>query len=170
MNPGNPIQNYFKCFMEQHKFFFDKEAFLRREKLLAMPLKELPAQELANTVGARSQADWAARLDNPDWQILRRLKTDGFLRSCSPTCSRSGASRALQVRFRSEVASGASTTPFEPPRRCCHRAPPGRTPDAHRQPGGHRPRTPPSARWEEMLEQPGCPNLYWAAGRACRLL
>ena len=25
MNPGNPIQNYLKCFMEQHKFFFDKD-------------------------------------------------------------------------------------------------------------------------------------------------
>src|ERR1700679_1965427 len=51
MNPGNPIQNYLKCFMEQHKFFFDKEAFQRREKLLAMPLKELPAQELAEYGG-----------------------------------------------------------------------------------------------------------------------
>ena len=43
MNPGNPIHNYLKCFMEQQKFFFDKEAFQRREKLLVMPLKELPA-------------------------------------------------------------------------------------------------------------------------------
>ena len=34
MNPGNPIHGYLKCFMEQHKFFFDKEAFDRREKLL----------------------------------------------------------------------------------------------------------------------------------------
>ena len=37
INPGNPIQNYYKCFMEQQKFFFDKEAFRRREELLAMP-------------------------------------------------------------------------------------------------------------------------------------
>src|SRR5215471_272956 len=34
MNPGNPVQNYLKCFMEQQKFFFDKEAFQRRDKLL----------------------------------------------------------------------------------------------------------------------------------------
>ena len=53
MNPGNPIQNYLKCFMEQQKFFFDKEAFQRREKLLAMPLKELPAQELKDYGGSR---------------------------------------------------------------------------------------------------------------------
>src|SRR5437660_651502 len=70
MNPGNPIQNYLKCFMEQHKFFADKEAADRREKLLAMPLKELPAKELQDYGGpALRQADWAARLDNPDWEI-----------------------------------------------------------------------------------------------------
>lgn len=46
MNPGNPIQNYLKCFAEQEKFFFDKESFQRREKLLAMPLKELPSRDL----------------------------------------------------------------------------------------------------------------------------
>ena len=62
MNPGNPIQNYFKCFMEQQKFFFDKEAFEHREKLLAMPLKELSAQELADYGGLRSEA---GRLGGP---------------------------------------------------------------------------------------------------------
>ncbi len=46
MNPGNPIQHYMKCMMEQKKFLFDEEAFERREKLLSMPLKELPAQDV----------------------------------------------------------------------------------------------------------------------------
>src|SRR5436309_2636005 len=75
MNPGNPIHNYLKCFMEQQKFFFDREAFQRREKLLTMPLRELPAQNLQDYGGfALRQADWAARLDKPDWQILLKLK------------------------------------------------------------------------------------------------
>ena len=78
MNPGNPIENYLKCFMEQQKFFFDKETFERREKLLTMPLTELSVQELEDYGGfALKQADWAARLDNPDWQILLKVKTDG---------------------------------------------------------------------------------------------
>ena len=47
MHPGNPIQSYMKCIMEQKKFFFDEEAFQHREKLLTKPLEELPAQELA---------------------------------------------------------------------------------------------------------------------------
>ena len=61
MNPGNPIQDYLKCFMAQEKFFFDKEAYGRREKLLVMPLKQLPAGELRDYgSSALVQADWAA--------------------------------------------------------------------------------------------------------------
>ena len=107
MNPGNPIQNYFKCFMEQQKFFFDKEAFQRREKLLAMPLKELPAQELADYGGfALKQADWAARLDNPDWQILLKVKTDGVALLLPDVQQMQPLANALKVRFRAEVALG----------------------------------------------------------------
>jgi hypothetical protein len=107
MNPGNPIQNYLKCFMDQQKFFFDKEAFERREKLLAMPLKELPARELQEYGGfALSQADWAARLDNPDWQILLNMKADGIYTSIPDVRQLRPLARALKVRFRAEVALG----------------------------------------------------------------
>src|SRR5258708_6143978 len=51
MNRGNPIQNYLKCFMERHQFFFDKEAVTRRENLSSMPLEELPAGELQDYGG-----------------------------------------------------------------------------------------------------------------------
>jgi hypothetical protein len=93
--------------MEQHKFFFDKEAFQRREKLLAMPLKELPAQELQDYGGyALSQADWAARLDKPDWQILLKLKTDGVGLLLPDLQEMRQLANALKVRFRAEVALG----------------------------------------------------------------
>ena len=46
MHPGNPIQSYMKCIMEQKKFFFDEEDFHHRQKLLTRPLEELPAPEL----------------------------------------------------------------------------------------------------------------------------
>ncbi len=42
MHPGNPIQGYMKCIMQQQKFFFDAKAFQHREKLLTKPLEELP--------------------------------------------------------------------------------------------------------------------------------
>jgi hypothetical protein len=164
MNPGNPIQNYMKCFMEQHKFFFDKEAFERREKLLTMPLKELPAQELKEYGGyALKQADWAARLDTPDWQILLKLKTDGVGLLLPDLQQMRPLANALKVRFRAEVALGR----FDDALRTA------KTMFAiSRHMGGH-----PTmignvvgvaiafvavGPLEEMLERPGCPNLYWA--------
>src|SRR5437763_11868435 len=68
LNPGNPVQWYIRCFQEQRNFFFSKEATAERARYLAMPLAELPAEKLRQYGGsALQQADWAARLDTPDW-------------------------------------------------------------------------------------------------------
>ena len=43
-----------------------------------MPLKDLPAEKLRNYGGsALTQADWGARLDTADWQVLDRVQTGG---------------------------------------------------------------------------------------------
>ena len=140
MNPGNPIQGYLKCFMEQQKFFFDKEAFQRREKLLVMPLKELPARELQDYGGfALKQADWAARLDNPDWQILLKLKTDGIYVLIPDVQAAPAPGQCTQGAVPSRGRPGPLRR--RPPNRqddVRHVAPPGRAPDVRRQPGGHR--------------------------------
>src|SRR5947209_6686277 len=79
LNPGNPAQNYLKCFAEQQNFFFGKGATEERARYQSMPLAELPADKLRAYGGAAlKQADWAARLDTPDWQVLQRLHTDGL--------------------------------------------------------------------------------------------
>ena len=133
INPGNPIQNYFKCFMEQQKFFFDKEVFQRREKLLAMPLKELPAEELLDYGGfALRQADWAARLDNPDWEILLKMKSDGNHILLPDLADLRMLGPALKVRFRAEVAAGRFDDAVRTAKTMFALAPPGRTPDAYR--------------------------------------
>jgi hypothetical protein len=164
MNPGNPIQNYYKCFMEQQKFFFDKEAFRRREELLAMPLKELPARELHDYGRiALSQADWAARLDNPDWQILQKLKDDGIHVRVPDLADLRKLAPALKVRFRAEVALGriddairTAKTMFALARHLGeHPTPMGTLVGISYANSAFGP-------LEEMLEQPGCPNLYWA--------
>jgi hypothetical protein len=164
MNPGNPIHNYLKCFMEQQNFFFSKEAFERREKLLVMPLKELPAQELLDYGRfALRQADWAARLDKPDWQILLKLKTDGINLLLPDVQQLRALAQALKVRFRAEVALGRFDDALRTAKTMFAMA---------RHMGDH-----PTligdlvglaiayvaiGPLEEMLEQPGCPNLYWA--------
>ncbi len=107
MNPGNPIQGYVKAFMENHTYFFDAEAFDRRAKRLVMPIEELPAEEDRDYgLSVLTQADLAARLDKPDWQILRRLKSEGFTLLIPDVQQMRALANALKVRFHSEVVSG----------------------------------------------------------------
>jgi hypothetical protein len=164
MQPGNPCHNYLKCFMEAQKFFYDKEAFQRRDKLLAMPLKELPAQELQNYGGSHlKQADYAARLENPDWQILQKLKAEGINLLVPDLQAMRQLANALKVRFRAEVALGrfddalrTAKTMFALSRHVSeHPIYIGSLVAIAIAHVGIAP-------LEEMLEQPGCPNLYWA--------
>ncbi len=164
MNPGNPVQNYMKCFMEQQSFFFDKAAFERRKTLLIMPLKEMPAQELQEYGGnALAQADWAARLDTPDWQVLQKLKIDGVALLLPDVQQMRPLASALKVRFRAEVALGrfdlairTAKTMFAMARHLSEQ------PTLIGDLVGFAIATIAISPLEEMLEQPGCPNLYWA--------
>jgi hypothetical protein len=164
LNPGNPIQNYLKCFMEQQHFFFDKEATDRREKLLSMPLKELPAKELQDYGGAAlTQADWAARLDKPDWEALLKLKAEGVFLLIPDVQQLRRLAGALKVRFRAEVALGrfddalrTAKTLFAMARHL------GEHPTLVGDLVGIAVGQIALGPVEEMLQQPGCPNLYWA--------
>jgi hypothetical protein len=164
MNPGNPIAGYMRCMLEQQRFFFDKEAFERREELLAMPLKELPALELEEYGRlALRHADRAARLDNPDWQVLLKLKSDGINLLLPEVQQIRSVARALAVRFRSEIALGrfddairTAKTLFAMSRHLSEH--PTLIADLVAISAADTAIGP----LEEMLQQPGCPNLYWA--------
>ncbi len=164
MSPGNPVYHYMKCCMEHQGFLFDRGAFERREQLLAMPLKELPVQNIQDY--GRSvlmQADRAARMDKPDWQILEQLSIHGFNLLLPDIQQMRALARALQVRFRSEVALGRFDDAIRTTKTMLALA---------RHLGEH-----PTLigdlvaiaianiaiePLEEMIGQPGCPNLYWA--------
>jgi hypothetical protein len=164
LNPGNPIHGYLKCFMEQQNFFFNKEAVDRRDKMLTMPLKELPAKELQDYGGfALRQADWAARLDKPDWQILLKTKTEGLNLLLPDVQQMRALASALKVRFRAEAALGryddalrTAKTMFALSRHM------GEHPTLIGDLVGIAIATITIGPLEEMLQQPGCPNLYWA--------
>src|SRR5262249_8968758 len=105
----NPILAYLKCFLGEHNFFHTKQAVANREKWETMPLKDLPLKEMHQAgygkgPGALQRANYAARLDTPDWQPLVRIKREGigFLSpELQPLRELAGA---LKVRFRLEVA------------------------------------------------------------------
>jgi hypothetical protein len=164
MNPGNPIQAYLLCFAEQQNFFFNKDACDRRERLQSLPLKELPAQELQDYGKfALRQADWAARLDKPDWQLLLKMKAEGVGVLVPDVSQLRTLVNALKVRFRAEVAMGrfedalrTAKTMFAISRHL------GEHPTFVGNLVGIALAMVTIGPLEEMLEQPGCPNLYWA--------
>jgi hypothetical protein len=164
MNPGNPIQGYLRCFAEQQNFFFSKEACERREQLETMPLKELPAQELQDYGKlALRQADCAARLDTPDWQALLKLKTESIGLPLADVQQVRTLIYALKVRFRAEVALHrfddalrTAKTMFALSRHMAEH------PTLIADLIGIATAMVTIGPLEEMLEQPGGPNLYWA--------
>ncbi len=78
-NPGNPIQGYLKCFMEEGYWFNNPKMEDERERYMEIPLKDLPAKEILPQYSGTLLAniDYAARLDTPDWQCLLRMKAEG---------------------------------------------------------------------------------------------
>ncbi len=163
MNPGNPIQGYLKCFMEQH-FFFNKNAVEEREKWQTAPLAELAGKGLRDygRVPLR-QADYAARLDTPDWQILLKLRSDGPYLLLPDVQHLRGLASALKVRFRAQVAErhfdealGTAKTMLALARHL------GEHPTLIANLVGVNVASVAIGPLEEMIAQPGCPNLYWA--------
>jgi hypothetical protein len=163
MNSGNPIQAYLACFSEQNLFFYSKEAADERARLDQMPFKDLP-DNLADYGGlALKRADEAARLDRTDWQILLKLRRDGVMLLLPEVQQMRTLAWAMKVRMRCQVkagrfddAVGSAKTLFAM----------GRHMDEH-------PTlvaglvgiamvnfTVPVL--EEMAQEPGSPNLFWA--------
>ncbi len=164
MNPGNPIQGYLKCYLESYRFVFDEEQFDRRQILLAMPLEELPAPE-AREFGpfALAQVDAAARLDNPDWQILLKLRADGFETLLPDVQAMRSLGRALAVRFRSEIAGGRIDDAIRTAKTMfamAHQL--GEHPTYIGDLVGIAIASIAIVPLEEMIQHADCPNLYWA--------
>jgi hypothetical protein len=164
LNPGNAAHNYLKCFAEQRNFFFSKQAVAERARYRSMPLGELPAEELRDYGKfALRQADWAARLDTVDWQLTQHLQAED-LDLLHPEVGRLQAlAEALQVRFRAQVAGrhfedalNTAKTMFALARHL------GEYPREAANLVGLSVAEMALATLEEMVQQPGCPNLYWA--------
>jgi hypothetical protein len=164
LNPGNPIQAYMKCFAEQYNFYRTREAIADREKYQTIPLKDLPAKDLLNYGGASlRQADYAARLDTPDWQILLQARKEGIGLLLPDIQQLRELAAALKVRFRAQVAERrfddavrTAKTMLALSRHL------GEHPTLIGELVGMAIAQVALGPVEEMIQQPGCPNLYWA--------
>jgi hypothetical protein len=165
MNPGNPVQGYMLCFTN-YNFFHLQEVFEQREKWLEMPLKDLPVEKvLSETRGGwvLEDADFAARLDTPDWQALSRLKRDGASTSLPDVQEMRSLAEVLKLRFRAQAAArrfddaiGGAKTMFALSRHL------GEHPAGVAALVGLAITDMALDPLEEMIQQPGCPNMFWA--------
>jgi hypothetical protein len=164
MHAGNPVQGYMLCFMEQNHFFFDKKVVERRAKYLTMPLAKLPVKELRDYGrGALTRADYAARLTTPDWQVLHRMKRDGVYTILPEVGQFRRLAEALKVRFRGEVASRRFDDAVRSAKTMLALARHlGQHPTLIGELVGVSLASSALGTLDEMVGQPGCPNLYWA--------
>jgi hypothetical protein len=164
MTSGNPAQGYIRCFAEQRFFFFTKESVAERARYLAMPLAELPAEKLRDYGrSALRHADWSARLDSPDWQVLRHVQNDGMDLLVPEADPLRVLGLALQVRFRAEVALRRFDEALRSAKTMLALARHlGEYPSEAANLTGLVVANGALDRLEEMLQQPACPNLYWA--------
>lgn len=163
MNPGNPVQGFMKCLMEQDHLF-TKEEIEKWDKLDDAPLKELPLDKLRDYgKGLAAQAHFAARLDAPDWLTLLKLKQDGIALLIPEVQKMRDVAHVLTRRLRVEIADGrlddalhTTKTLFALARML------GEHPTLIGDLVGLYVARLTLERVEEMLAQPGSPNLFWA--------
>jgi hypothetical protein len=166
MNPGNPIQAYSKCFAEQYNLWRNKEEVEKREQWQTMPLHDLPLNEIASRYSRRSPlryADYAARLDTPDWQLLLQMKSDGPSLLLPDIQGLRELAGALKVRFRAEIAEKrfddalyTAKTMLALSRHL------GEHPTLISELVGTAVANLAIGPLDEMIPQPGSPNLFWA--------
>jgi hypothetical protein len=166
MNPGNPVLGYLKCFGEQTHFFNHVTEVENRGKWLKMPLHQLPLNEMGGYNDRNTpmrQADYAARLDTPDWQTLLRMKSEGGYVPVPELQQMRTLSDALLVRWRARLsgrqiddAVRTAQTTFALSRHIseypCAVADLVALQIAKRG----------FEELEEMIQQPDCPNFYWS--------
>jgi hypothetical protein len=164
LNPGNPAQWYVRCFQEQRYFFFGKEANAERARYLSIPLADVPWKKLPKYGGsALTQADWGARLDALDWEALQHVQNNGLDLMLPELGPLRVLAVALRVRLRIEVAGRnydnavrSTKTMFALARHL------GEYPTEAANRIGLSVADLALDGIEEMVQQPNCPNLYWA--------
>ena len=104
--PGNQVQAFYKCFMEQHAFYREKTEIEKREKWSIAPLAELVNEKDLIGYGGSGlrQADYAARLESVDWAILSQFKAEGINLLLPDVQQMRQLAGALKVRMRGEIA------------------------------------------------------------------
>lgn len=179
--PGEKLAGFLKCFMEQERFFSSAEE-KKRTDWNALPLADLPLDQIRqhgvydghgagvldgiayDPPNARLMVfmDQAARYDRVEWNLWYNLRKDGLSALLPEVQKLRSLALVLKLRMRAEIKAGEFARSAETSKtlfglaRMLERAPTlisylvgiavaSVAVDA----------------LEEMVQQPGCPNLYW---------
>ena len=160
--PGNRAHMFIRCFAEQDQFFGPES--LKREKWNSLPLADLPDDQKdygARLLG-RDAAD-AARMTHVDWQLWSFIRRDGIDLLLPDLQKMRALAHALQTRARGQVKSRNFVGAVATLRTMYGLA---KTLDTHPtligQLVGIAIASIACNVAEEMVQQPGCPNLYWS--------
>ncbi len=163
LQPGNLVLALYKCTMEQNHLYYDKEAVTERDKYLSCPLAELKGKHLTNYGGGSTrQADYAARLETVGWELLPKIRADGVNTLLPDIQGVRMVANALKVRFRAQVAEGDFASAVESAKTIFAIAESlNEHPTLIGDLVGLAIANIGIGPLEEMIGQPGCPNLYW---------
>lgn len=162
--PGNRVQMFLRCFMEQDNFFGKTETD-KREKWNETPLNKLPLAEVANYGGRLIERDMydAARMTQADWQLWTFLRRDGYNTLLPDAQKMRALASVMKVRVRGEIATGDHSAAIHTVKTMLGL---GRTFESHPTLIGYLIGVAISTialdAIEELIQQPGTPNLYWA--------
>ncbi len=161
--PGNRVQMFLRCFMEQTAFFGQTESE-QREKWNAAPLQDLPARlrEYGDPLIKRDMYD-AARMTQADWQLWYFMRRDGYKTLLPDAQKMRQLASAMKTRVRGQIAAGDYDGAIHTLKTIFGLA---RSFESHPTLIGHligiACATIGLEAIEELIQQPGSPNLYWA--------
>ncbi len=163
--PGNRVQMFLRLFMEQDNFF-GREESAKREAWEQMPLANLPTNDELKDYGGKllgRDAVDAARMLNADWQLWPFLRRDGFGTLLPDIQKFRQLASTLQTRARGQIRNGDHAgaivtlrTLFALARTC------EANPTLIGQLVGFAIANVGCDAAEELLQLPGCPNLFWS--------
>ncbi|HET6572684.1 MAG TPA: hypothetical protein VFG68_03705 [Fimbriiglobus sp.] len=174
LQPGEKVGGFLRCFMEQNDFY-NKENTDKRQKWLEMPLADLPA-DVREQAGINSGiaydppyadmmvfVDQAARYTRVEWNEWFNIRHDGAYAILPELQKMRELAGVLRLRMRGEVKNGEFHRAVETVKslfglaQTCEQHPTliadlvGMAILAQAVYG-----------LEEMVQQPGCPNLFWS--------
>jgi hypothetical protein len=172
--PGEKVLSLLKSFMEQ-QVFFSREHEEKRHKWAAMPLKDLPADvrrqasiEAGIAYSPRYATmlvfiDQGARYTRTEWNEWFNLRRDGINMLLPEVQKIRALALVIQLRMRGEIKNGEYTRAIESVKTLM-----GIAQAFEEHPTlignlvGLACATIALGGVEEMIQQPGCPNLYWS--------